>query len=235
MLNVSMNCSPIRPSFARNEDRIRRRNEMLDDMSVTTRVLKDRNADDETKARELDKLGNKISKSMNPTSPFKTVVVTGITTGTGFLLGRKIVGKRALEIVGKNTKVLDNLSAKTEKMFNRLKGIKSSEEKTFKGFMTRLANDLTQKLEKAGTKNISVDELKTLQENPAQLRKTIAQNLTKDGITTTGALVGAGACFEQGVRDNDKNGKPDVIQNLQEASTMSTFMKALNLASDIAC
>ena len=101
--------------------------------------------------------------------------------------------------------------------------------------MTRLANDLTQKLEKAGTKNISVDELKTLQENPAQLRKTIAQNLTKDGITTTGALVGAGAGFEQGVRDNDKNGKPDVIQNLQEASTMSTFMKALNLASDIAC
>lgn len=235
MLNVSMNCSPIRPSFARNEDRIRRRNEMLDDMSVTTRVLKDRNADDETKARELDKLGNKISKSMNPTSPFKTVVVTGITTGTGFLLGRKVVGKRALEIVGKNTKILDNLSAKTEKMFNRLKGIKSSEEKTFKGFMTRLANDLTQKLEKAGTKNISVDELKTLQENPAQLRKTIAQNLTKDGITTTGALVGVGAGFEQGVRDNDKNGKPDVIQNLQEASTMSTFMKALNLASDIAC
>lgn len=235
MLNVSMNCSPIRPSFARNEDRIRRRNEMLDDMSVTTRVLKDRNADDETKARELDKLGNKISKSMNPTSPFKTVVVTGITTGTGFLLGRKVVGKRALEIVGKNTKILDNLSAKTEKMINRLKGIKSSEEKTFKGFMTRLANDLTQKLEKAGTKNISVDELKTLQENPAQLRKTIAQNLTQDGITTTGALVGAGAGFEQGVRDNDKNGKPDVIQNLQEASTMSTFMKALNLASDIAC
>ena len=114
MLNVSMNCSPIRPSFARNEDRIRRRNEMLDDMSVTTRVLKDRNADDETKARELDKLGNKISKSMNPTSPFKTVVVTGITTGTGFLLGRKVVGKRALEIVGIETKIIDNLSAKTE-------------------------------------------------------------------------------------------------------------------------
>ena len=235
MLNVSMNCSPIRPSFARNEDKIRRRNEMLDEMSYTTRVLKDKSSDDEKKARELDKLGDKISKSLSPSSPFKTVVVAGITTGTGYFLGRKIVGKRALELVGKNTKILDNLTAKTEKLLSNMKKVKPSDDKTVKGLYSRIVADLTKRFEKMGTKNISVEELEVLQKTPKKLQKEIASNLTKDAITTTGALVGAGAGLEQGVRDADENGKPDVIQNLQEASTMSTFMKALNLATDIAC
>ena len=235
MLNVSMNCSPIRPSFGRNEDRIRRRNEMIDDMSQTTRIIKNKKSSDEVKAQELDKLSNKIAKSMDPTSPFKTVVVASLTTGTGFFLGRKVVGKKALELVGKNTKILDNLTAKTEKLFVKMKNVKPSDEKTLRGFFSRTVADLTGKLEKIGTKNVSVDEMAALQQNPVKLQKTIAENLTKDGITTTGALIGAGAGLEQGVRDADSNGKPDVIQNLQDASTMSTFMRALNLASDIAC
>lgn len=235
MLNVSMNCSPIRPSFAGSrEERIRRRNEMLDGMSQTTRVLKDSSADDEKKARELDKLGSKITKSMTPTSPLKTVIVTGVTTGTGFFLGRKIVGKRALEIVGKNTKLLDNLTAKTEKLVANMKKVKPSEDKTVKGLYTRVIADLVKRFEKIGTKNVSVDELKILQTKPKELQKTIASTLTKDAITTTGAVIGAGAGLERGVRDVNKNGESDLIENIQDASTMSTFIRVLNLASDIA-
>ena len=208
---------------------------MLDDMSQTTRIIKDKNASDQKKAEQLDRLSSKIVKNMEPSSPFKTVLVASVTTGTGFFLGRKVVGKKALEVVGKNTKILDNLTLKTENLFVKLKNIKTSDEKTVKGFLSRIANDFVNKLEKTGTKELSVEQLSELQKNPVKLQKTIAENLTKDGITTTGALIGAGAGFDQGIRDVDSNGKPDVIQNLQEASAMSTLMKAIDLASDIAC
>lgn len=240
MLNVSANCSPIRPAFGTSERGKRHNinNEVLKDVNNAISSLKDSSVDDEDKAKNFSDLNERLTGELKQSGPLK-VVIGAICIGlAGFFLGRKIVGQKALDVVDKNTKLLDFLADKTELMMKKLGEVKPSDEKNLKGLLSRTSAKFLEKLDAFGKNGISAEELEKLGKDPKALKKLISKNIARKGVTNLGGGIGLGVGVKESTDDKNGDLTPDIFQFRNKNSggtlgTVSTIVDTMDVISDL--
>lgn len=233
MVNISANCSPLRQSFGRDHsDRFKHREndktELLDGITSAANTLKDDNASEEKKADEIRKLSGVITNNMDSSSPFKVIVAAVGVGGAGFLLGRKMVGKKVLDLIDKNTKIVDKLTNKVHKGVEDLKTIKPNEDKSIHGMISRNAKSFVEKFENFAKKGFKPEELRELEKDKAKLAFALAKNGVKNSIKSVGGAIGAITGASEVARDKDKNGKSDFLEKTSELSTIGRIAKTID-------
>lgn len=220
---LSVNCSPLRQSFGtRNKEKISNE-ELLDDITMAANTIKDSKVSDEKKAKVLTNLNDKVDAS----SPWKVIIATLTVGGAGFLVGRKMVGKKTLNMLDKNTKVVDALSEKVNKKMEALQKLTPTEDKSVMGVISRNAKSFTEKFEKFAKKGMTPEQLKEL-ENSDKKTLLLSKNAVKNGIQTTGGFIGAIFGGSEVAKDKDKNGKSDFLEKTSELSTFNKITKTID-------
>lgn len=202
--------------------------QVMEDVTNVVNNLKNENISDDRKAEQLTKLGDKITKNMNPASPLKTVVATGAMTGAGFLLGRKTLGPKVLSLLDKNTKVLDFLAKKLGGLMTKMKAVQPSEAKTFKGLMSRLNATVVKGFESFATKGLKAEELAKM--SAADKFVSITKNGTTKTISTLGGVAGGTTAAAEVLKDKDGDGQSDALEKANKLSTIEKMDKFLNAA-----
>ncbi len=238
MFNVSANCSPIRPAFGKRDSEGGLNSEKLSEVNAALRSIKDDSFTDEDRAKSFNDLSNKLTEGMRPSSPLK-VFIAAVCIGTaGFFLGRKVVGQKVLDVVDKNTKIIDFASKKTQAMFDKFSKIKASDEKTFKGFMTRVASQVSKKMSEFSKKGLDDELLNKSDLNSAEVKEMIAKNFVRKSTTNLGGIVGLGVGIEQATEDKNGDLTPDIFQYKKASgatslSTVSTIVDTMDVISDL--
>lgn len=238
MFNVSANCSPIRPAFGKRDTEGGINTEKLSEVNAALRSIKDDTLSDEDKAKNFNDLSNKLTDGMRPSSPLK-VFIAAVCIGTaGFFLGRKVVGEKALDVVDKNTKLIDFATKKTQALFDKFGKIVPSDEKNFKGFMSRVGSQLSKKMSEMSKSGIDEATLKNLDSQSAEFKERVAKNFVRKSITNMGGIIGMGVGIDQATEDKNGDMTPDIFQYKKASgatslSTVSTIVDTMDVISDL--
>lgn len=238
MFNVSANCSPIRPAFGKRDSHRNIDGEKLNEVNNALRSIKDDSLSDEDKAKNFNDLNAKLTDGMRPSSPLKVVIGAVCIGLAGFFLGRKIVGQKALDVIDKNTKTIDFISKKTESFMDKLHSMKPTDEKTFKGFVSRTADKLYKKLDTLGKNSIDEETLAKIKDNQPEIKKLTAKNIARSAITNIGGGIGMGVGVKEATDDKNGDMTPDIFQYKKPSGatslgTVSTIVDTMDIISDL--
>lgn len=218
----SINCSPIRPSFGQEQ---MSRNKTID-WERAADILNgiDVKNMDERSAKNIEKLAaaiNETEENKRYTKPLKQFLTT-----VSLALASGIVAKgsatKFVQAIEKNVPVLDWISKEATRFGKQIK-IKVSDERNFKGFVSRLADDSMTWLKnfaQKGLKNEVVQDfveknakdLMNAQEVAFLKEAAVTQNGLKKVISNTAGVSGGIYTIGQTTKDKNKDGIPDMYQ-----------------------
>lgn len=234
MSHISAYCAPLKPSFGQNgSPRSTRRKEqddldLLNDITSAASTIKNDRVSDEAKANEIKAVSGKIADKVNATGPSKVIIASLGMSAAGFFLGRKMVGVKVLNILDKNTKIIDQLTLKVNNGVDKLKKIKPNNDKTLNGWMSRNAKSFLEKFENFAKKGMDAKELKALEGDKLKMATALSKNAVKNGIRGIGGIVGATTGAAEVAKDKDKNGESDFLERTSELSTLHKVAKTMD-------
>lgn len=251
MLQIhSLNCSPIKPTSHnfgnREENKIEypmdymAAGELLDELD-----LKNFNEDTAKKIGEFAETINVTDKNEKYTKPFKQMMTTLSLAALGGIVTKGFYNK-LLVFTEKNTGLLDWAGKEGSKLFSKIsEKVTPSEEKTFKGFVSRTLNNginWCKEYAQKGVDKVDIEKAIESAKNAAKSKSVNAkaievQTFAKNGIkkltgTIAGITSGIGV-VEKGTQDKDKDGIPDMYQGKgNEIKKNAVAMQAIEAALD---
>ncbi len=227
-MNVSsVNCSPIRPSFGQEQTNKRQTIDFDKAADVINSI--DVHNFDERSARNIAKLADAINeteenaKYTKPLKQFLTTVSLAFASG----IVAKGTAAKVMQAVEKNVPVMDWISKEATRYGQKFaSGIKVSDARNFKGFVSRLADDSVNWVKgfaKKGLKQSQVDDfieknakdVANAQETAFLKDAAATQNALRKVISNAAALSTGAGVIVQTTKDKNEDGVPDMYQGKQ--------------------
>ena len=228
-MNVSsVNCSPIRPSFGQEQQKPKTKTVDFDKAADIINNIDVKNFD-ERSARNIAKLAEAINeteenaKYTKPLKQFLTTVSLAFASG----IVAKGTAVKVMQAVEKNVPLMDWVSKEATRYGQKFaSGIKVSDARNFKGFVSRLADDSITWMKgfaKKGLKQNQIDEfveknskdLMNAQETAFLKDAAATQNALRKVIANSAALSTGAGVIVQTTKDKNEDGVPDMFQGKQ--------------------
>lgn len=226
--SVTAGCSPMKPAFGQEQNPQKHQKVQAINIDKAVDVINDidfKNID-ERSARNIARLAdaiNETEENAKYTKPLKQFFTTASLALLGGISAKVSAGK-VLQLVEKNIPIMDWMSKEITRYGQKfVSGIKVSNERNFKGFVSRLADDSitwVKNFSKKGLKQTQIDDFveKNIRnvDDAAEAAFLKDAAVTQNGIKKTiqngvGLTAGTGV-ITQTTKDKNEDGIPDMYQ-----------------------